>query len=206
MKFISKVKDEVNENGMTGLLGFWMAVAMIVAYIVVLGGSLSAQFLLHELPCPLCVIQRYSMLLAVIGPIYIIISTLKHEITVSKFAAGYGLSIIAAMLGIISSVRQVLLHIAPGDKGYGGAFLGLHFYTWSLITFLIVIVFAAFNMIFAKQLTPTNDMLFGGVAMGIINFFFFLVVVIFVAIIFELGFNFKLPDDPVRYQLFDLFK
>ncbi|WEG74209.1 disulfide bond formation protein B [Vagococcus intermedius] len=189
-------------------LGFWLAVAFIGAYILVISGSMGAQFILGELPCPLCVIQRYSMMLAVVGPIYIIVSTLKGEINIQKFAIGYGMSIIAACVGMISSVRQILLHISPEDPGFGGAFLGIHFYTWSLVTFFIVIVFCAANLIFADKLVPPADEItpFVGVAKLVVWVFFVIVIIAFIAMIFQQGFNFLLPDDPTEYQLFDLFK
>ena len=49
--------------------------------------------------------------------------------------------ILGALLGMVMSTRQVLLHIKPGDPGYGGTVLGLHFYTWALITFFIGLFF-----------------------------------------------------------------
>ena len=33
------------------------------------------------------------------------------------------------------STRQILLHITPGDPGYGSVVLGLHLYTWALLIF-----------------------------------------------------------------------
>ena len=42
---------------------------------------------------------------------------------------------------MLASGRQVLLHIAPGDPGYGTTLLGLHFYTWSFIAFVALIAF-----------------------------------------------------------------
>ena len=37
------------------------------------------------------------------------------------------------------SGRQVLLHILPGDPGYGGEVLGLHLYSWAFIVFATII-------------------------------------------------------------------
>lgn len=187
-------------------LGFWFAVGFVAAYILVLGGSMGAQYMLGEMPCPLCVLQRYSMMLAVIGPIYIIVSSLNHTITTTKFAAAYGLSILASVGGMLYAGRQVALHLH--DDGFGGAFLGLHFYTWSFITFVIVILFAAVNLVFAEKLTPPNDEItpFVWVAKAVVYVFFAMVIINFISMIFQQGFNFLLPDDPTHYQLFDLFK
>ena len=35
-------------------------------------------------------------------------------------------------MGGAIAARQILLHIMPGDPGFGSAFLGMHFYTWAL--------------------------------------------------------------------------
>ena len=53
----------------------------------------------------------------------------------------YAMVIAAALGGMLASGRQVLLHIAPGDPGYGTTLLGLHFYTWSFIAFVALIAF-----------------------------------------------------------------
>jgi uncharacterized MnhB-related membrane protein len=47
------------------------------------------------------------------------------------------------MGGATASVRQILLHIEPGDTGYGSELFGLHFYTWSFISFLVMMVFCS---------------------------------------------------------------
>jgi len=187
------------------LLGLLSNLAFIMAFLLVLWGSLSAQFLLHELPCPLCVLQRYSMLLACIGPIYIIVSQEQGSLNPQKYMIGYGMTIISSLLGALFSVRQILLHIAPNDPGYGGAFLGYHFYTWSFITFLISIIYCAVMLLLSNFLIPyynNENKTIRLLNKFVLYIFLFTVFVIFIAIIAELGFNFKLPDDPIHYDLF----
>ena len=79
------------------LLGLLANTAVVGAFLLVLWGSLSAQFLLHELPCPLCVLQRYSMLLVCLGPIYILINRERGELDLQKYMIGHGISIISAL-------------------------------------------------------------------------------------------------------------
>ncbi|MCO6017787.1 MULTISPECIES: disulfide bond formation protein B [Carnobacterium] len=187
------------------LLGLLANTAVVGAFLLVLWGSLSAQFLLHELPCPLCVLQRYSMLLVCLGPIYILINRERGELDLQKYMIGHGISIISALLGMVFSARQILLHIGPNDTGYGGVFLGYHFYTWSFITFVIVIIYAAIMLLFSDNLMPLNTKPNKIIDFGIkivLYVFLFTVAVIFLAIVAELGFNFKLPDDPIYYELF----
>ncbi|EPI05699.1 disulfide bond formation protein B [Enterococcus faecalis] len=187
------------------ILGLLANLAFVGAFLLVLWGSLTAQFLLHELPCPLCVLQRYSMLLVCLGPLFILVNQEKGELTHSKYMIGYGMTILTALLGLVFSGRQILLHIAPGDTGYGGSFLSLHFYTWSFVTFIVAITFCSAMMLLVNYFYPACNTLNKLVSMGqklIFAVFLLTVFVIFVAIIAELGFNFKLPDDPVHYELF----
>lgn len=187
------------------ILGLLANLAFVGAFLLVLWGSLTAQFLLHELPCPLCVLQRYSMLLVCLGPLFILVNQEKGELTHSKYMIGYGTTILTALLGLVFSGRQILLHIAPGDTGYGGSFLGLHFYTWSFVTFIVAITFCSAMMLLVNYFYPAYNTLNKLVSIGqklIFAVFLLTVFVIFVTIIAELGFNFKLPDDPVHYELF----
>ncbi|MEZ5157810.1 MAG: hypothetical protein R2687_03150 [Candidatus Nanopelagicales bacterium] len=59
-----------------------------------------------------------------------------------------------AAAGALVSVRQILLHIKPGDPGYGEPVLGMHLYTWALITFYVVILFVAVVSMLAPVGSP----------------------------------------------------
>lgn len=50
---------------------------------------------------------------------------------------------VMATVGYLMASRQMFLHILPGDTGYGSVFLGLHFYTWALITSVLIIAAVA---------------------------------------------------------------
>ncbi|WP_201276895.1 hypothetical protein [Microbulbifer sp. ALW1] len=53
--------------------------------------------------------------------------------------------------GMVSSARQVLLHIAPGNPGYGSPFLGMHFYTWALVGFFVLAIFLSGLLLIDKM-------------------------------------------------------
>ena len=63
----------------------------------------------------------------------------------------YALSLFAAIIGAVVSTRQILLHIMPGDAGYGSALLGYHYYTWALLGFIAAIVLLAAILLFDSQ-------------------------------------------------------
>ena len=111
-----------------------------IAFVLVF--AFLAQVLLHELPCPLCLLQRIMFAMVAIGPIL----NVRHGPRPSHYA----LSLLAAVIGAVVSGRQVLLHILPGDPGYGSALFGYHFYTWAFIAFASAIVLIALVMLFER--------------------------------------------------------
>ena len=96
-----------------------------------------------ELPCPLCQLQRVAFTALAVGPIL----TLRY----GPHPSHYALVIIAALAGAGIAGRQVLLHVAPGDPGYGSAILGYHFYTWAFVCFAVAIAASAIVLLFDKQ-------------------------------------------------------
>lgn len=181
-------------------IGYWVANVFLCGYIFLLAGGFYFQFVLNEFPCPLCMIQRYFMMLACLAPISIFISIKKGNFSLSKYMRAYGIAILSALGGLSAAVRHILLHIAPGDPGYGSAVLGLHNYTYSAISFLVVLFFSGLMMFFGKETYPQGIQLtkFTKVSLWV---FLFLLVANLVVVFVELGFNFLLPDDPVRYEL-----
>ena len=110
---------------------------------LVLAAAFAAQFLLHELPCPLCLLQRILFALLAVGPML--------NVRFGPRPSHYALSLLTAVAGAAVSTRQVLLHILPGDAGYGSALLGYHYYSWALIGFVAAIVLIAAMLLFDRQ-------------------------------------------------------
>ena len=187
-----------------GKLGFWAQVAFMFAYIGVLSGAMFYfQFGLGEYPCPLCILQRMGMMLSSLGAMYVVVSSLKGRLSPSGFMTGLGLAITGALLGASMSIRQILLHIEPGDPGYGGEVLGLHLYTWALVSFVVVLVFAGVLLTFGTEFLPVAPSgTFGRtVAWVVIGIFIFTIVANLIGVFFLEGFNWYLPDDPTSYEL-----
>jgi uncharacterized membrane protein len=109
------------------------------------------------------------------------------------------LSVLAALVGVTASVRQVMLHILPGDKGYGSPILGLHFYTWAALFFLLAIALVAIVMLFDRQFADAHSPppAFAKVAVWLV---ILLVAANAVSTLLECGFA-VCPEDPVRYLL-----
>lgn len=101
------------------------------------------QLVLNEIPCPLCMLQRIALLMVGAG--------FALNVRFGPSAAHYAITLLSAVVGAGISTRQILLHIAPGDPGFGSPFLGLHLYTWGLIAFVATIVFTALMLLLDRN-------------------------------------------------------
>jgi disulfide bond formation protein DsbB len=128
---------------MTRALAITLNALSHYAVAVVLAAAFAAQLLLNELPCPLCLLQRLQFAVLAIGPIL--------NIRFGPRPSHYALSLLAAAAGAAFSTRQILLHILPGDSGYGSALFGTHYYSWALIGFAAAIVLLAAVLLFDRQ-------------------------------------------------------
>jgi disulfide bond formation protein DsbB len=169
-------------------LGLYGIAAILVA-------AFAAQFLLHELPCPLCLLQRIQFAMLAIGPIL----NIRHGPRPSHYA----LSLLAAIAGAAFATRQVLLHIMPGDPGYGSALLGFHYYTWALIGFVVAIVLIAAILLFDRQFRTddrTRPPAPGTFALAAVWLVIALTAANVMSTLVECGFD-ACPDNPVDYEL-----
>jgi disulfide bond formation protein DsbB len=203
-----EVVEEQPRNEVGSRLAFWAMVIFVVAYCGVLLGAMSVQLFGHEYPCPLCMLQRYAMILVTIPAMWIVVDALRGRLTRWRYAAGLGMSIVASVAGGMESTRQILLHIASKtDPGYGSAVLGLHLYTWALITFVVVIVFCGILLMLCGTMVPEApaSRSLRRVAMAGVWLFLAVVVANVVLIILLEGFSWVLPDDPTHYRLLQEF-
>ena len=99
----------------------------ILTIIGVLTSAFGVQFLLHEEPCPLCLLQRLGML----G----VVCSLLLNVRFSIHASHYGLALLSSLVGGTVALRQITLHVCPGTVEFGVPVLGLSLYTWSFLVF-----------------------------------------------------------------------
>jgi disulfide bond formation protein DsbB len=152
------------------------------------------QFARGELPCPLCLLQRAFFCALAIGPIL--------NLRFGPRPSHYALSMLAALAGAAVSVRQIMLHILPGDPGYGSAIFGYHYYTWAFILFVLALVLLALTLLLDRQFEPQGapPRLSLAARMAVL-----LAIGLTAANIMSTlaicGFS-TCPDNPVRYELF----
>jgi disulfide bond formation protein DsbB len=103
---------------------------MCATIALVLVGSLFFQFVLKELPCPLCMLQRLCFL----GLLYGLLLNLRFGLKPSHYA----IALFCSTLGFAIGLRQILLHnFEPPGSGYGSAILGMHLYGWAALFFIL---------------------------------------------------------------------
>lgn len=186
-------------------LSFWGAHLWVLGYCGVLAGAFTIQFAMGEFPCPLCMLQRYGMILSTLGALFIIMQARQGTLTPTRYMQGLGMGAIGALAGALVSTRQILLHIKPGDPGYGEPVMGLHLYSWALITFFTVLVYVGLAAMVSTRGIPVapGPGFARTLSAIIIGLFVFMLVANVVAIILLEGAAPVLPDDPSSYGLID---
>jgi len=153
------------------------------------------QLWFHDLPCPLCILQRAGFVAAGFG--------LALNLIFGPRPSHYGVLILGAAAGGAVAMRQVLLHIVPGSGAYGNPFLGLHLYTWAFILFATMIVGSAILLFADRQFGRAEPWAQRLSPLPLIAFAIFAVVVAgnFVSTLLLCGLGFC-PDNPTHYLLF----
>lgn len=157
----------------------------------VLIGAFTYEFMKHELPCPLCLLQRIGMTAMALGPLLNILYGFRP--------IHYALSMAGALFSASVSIRQILLHICKGFPEYGLPVFGLELYTWAFLvafssligTTLLLFLYDSSDEYRASE----KIRILGYIAISLLVA---LVVINGVFAFFECGLNFC-PDDPKLY-------
>lgn len=169
---------------MLGLLGISSILAVAFFY----------QLALGELPCPLCLLQRAGFIAIGMGFLF--------NMRLGERLSHYAMILAASLVTGLISMRQVSLHLAPGDPGYGSALFGLHFYTWALIAAVGVVCYVALVFVL-KDVSGDRDGIvpLGGPASNVVFAIFALLVAAnLLSTVLECGAG-QCDDNPVRYLL-----
>jgi disulfide bond formation protein DsbB len=118
----------------------------------ILTAAMTMQYLYGELPCPLCLLQRFAMFGICFG------AMLNLRQGFSNRSTGY--SLLFTIVLLVISVRQTLLDICPrpGHEYVGSAIFGLHMPVWSVLIALALLVAHAVMLIFPDgRATPATS-------------------------------------------------
>lgn len=171
---------------MLGLLGISFALTVAFYY----------QLALGELPCPLCLLQRAGFIVIGMGFLF--------NMRIGERASHYAMILAGSLVTGFISIRQVSLHLAPDDPGYGSTLFGLHFYTWALIAAVGVVCYVALVFVL-KDMTGKRDgagdaPMSGPASNAVFAIFALLIAANLVSTVLECGAG-QCDDNPVRYLL-----
>ena len=167
----------------------------LIGVSAVLAVAFFDQLVFGDLPCPLCLLQRAGFVGAGVG--------LALNVRFGPRPSHYAMMILAAAVGCAVSVRQMLLHIAPGDPGFGDPLLGLHFYTWATIVFIAIILGGAVMMLFDSQFTfDLTAPGWNGLALAAVILALLMALGNGVSTVLECAGG-LCPDNPTTYQLLE---
>lgn len=121
----------------------------LLAVSLILVIAFADQIVLGELPCPLCILQRVGFVGAAFG--------LALNVKFGPRPSHYAVVMISAFIGAMVSLRQTLLHIVPGTGTYGSAIMGMHFYTWALAIYGLIILGCAAMLLFDRQFPGAGE-------------------------------------------------
>lgn len=159
----------------------------LLAIVGMLSYGFVDQLYFGELPCPLCLMQRVGFV--IIGFAFVL------NIRCGAHSAHYGWGIMGGLVGMMVSLRQVLLHILPGDKGFGTTFLELHFYTWAFVGYMGLLGAQAILLMLPNREVRSRSLF----ANGLVIIFILLVLGNLISTLLECGIG-SCPDDPIKYE------
>lgn len=169
-----------------GLLG--------ITFVLLMGSVL--QLAWNELPCPLCLLQRVGFVMLMFGfMLNIIYGTQQRH---------YGVILVGALFGAATALRQVSLHVIPGTPGFGSPILGMHYYTWAFVIFMMAIVGVAVLLMLWNNDWSTDTYQMNSFGKFACVLAIVAVLVNVLSTFVECG-PYQCPDNPVSYWLLDMF-
>ena len=120
-----------------------------IIFLIILG-AFAVQVFAHEVPCPLCYLQRVGMIGAGIGFLL--------NLRFGSHMSHYGLVLLSAFYGGSVALRQMLLHICPGTALFSFPILGVSLYTWSFFIHAAFVVAVALLLFLFRPNQPHSRM------------------------------------------------
>ena len=75
----------------------------------------------------------------------------------ARWSQGFAIAVLAATLGLCISLRQILLHIAPDDPGFGTPILGYHLYSWAFGIFIAMLLCSGISLLLTDSLSVIDE-------------------------------------------------
>ncbi len=157
-------------------------IVMLAALAAALTAAMVMQYAFGEIPCPLCLLQRYAMFGCGFG--------IVMQLRASESQRGAGIAAIFAILLLVVSTRQTLLDLFPRpDHAYiGSAVFGLHMPVWSvLIAVALLAGFAARLALFGAPRPSVMSPGLKGLTRGLAVYLLLICAINFASVIAQCG-------------------
>lgn len=152
------------------------------------------QFVYNELPCPLCLLQRFGFMAIAFG----FLLNFRFGFRPSH----YSIILLSSLFTAFVAMRQVALHVVPGTGAYGNAVFGLHLYTWSFVLSMLVVISTSLLLGVDRQYLEKvrKSRIWEYIVHTLFAVLVFLTVANIVSTVFECGFA-QCPDNPAGYEM-----
>ena len=156
--------------------------------LLILAGILTAamvmQYAFGEIPCPLCLLQRFAMFGCCFG--------IALQLRSGTSERGSGIGLIFTILLLVISVRQTLLDLfpRPGHKYIGSAIFGIHMPVWSVfIAVALLLGFAIRLALFGgpRSNPEPEDLLMHRLDQGLAIYVVFICAINFLSVFVQCG-------------------
>jgi disulfide bond formation protein DsbB len=171
------------DSALAATLDRLLLVTMLIALAAVLTAALVMQYAFGEIPCPLCLLQRYAMFGCCLG--------IVMQLRAADSQRGAGIGALFALLLLVISVRQTLLDLfpRPGHAYVGSAVFGIHLPVWSvLIAVALLAGFAARLALFGAPRPAPGKSSSGGRLTGALALYVVLICAVnFASVVVQCG-------------------
>ncbi len=127
---------------LNALMAIVLACVLIGAYIV--------QFVRHEEPCSLCILQKLAMLGIALGALMNVRFGIKP--------LHYGISLLSMLFGTAVSLKQIIVRLYPEYPFPSQPVLGLDLYAWAFLVFKCSTLAIAIMLILYDKKSDTDKM------------------------------------------------
>ncbi len=126
-------------------------VLMLMTLAAILTAAMVVQYASGEIPCPLCLLERFAMFGCCFG--------LIRRLRAGASERGTGIGLIFAILLLVISVRQTLLDVVPraGHDYVGSAIFGVHMPVWSVFIAVALLLGFAIRLVLFGGLCSAPD-------------------------------------------------
>ena len=157
---------------------------MLLILAAVLTAAMVMQYAFGEIPCPLCLLQRFAMFGCSFGVV--------QQLRSGTSERGTGIGLIFSILLLVISVRQTLLDLVPrpGHDYVGSAIFGIHMPVWSVfIAVALLLGFAVRLALFGgpRSASENDGSTIHRLAQGLTVYVVFICAINFISVVAQCG-------------------